>query len=77
MKKNYIIQDANNVLRTICFSNLRSMQAYMKNNGYHFIQSMEDGLGYKTAYGAITDNAEGIERNVYVREIETSRYGEF
>lgn len=77
MKKNYIIQDVNNPLRLICFDSLKSLKSYLNKFGYQFKELLDSRTFNLVSKGTIKDvigQISDIERDVYVKEIETSRY---
>lgn len=77
MKKNYIIQDVNEPLRLICFDSLKSLKGYLKKFDYQFKELLDSRIYHIVSKGTIKDGIGQIsyvEREIYVKEIETSRY---
>lgn len=77
MKKNYIIQDVENPLRLICFDSLKSLKGYLKKFDYQFKELVNSHICHLVSKGIIKDGIgqnSYVEREIYVKEIETSRY---
>lgn len=77
MKKNYIIQDAEMLFSVIAFDSKKSLNNYLSNFGFQFKMN-RTCIGNNTCvYGVLNDRLTDngyTNREVYIREIETSRY---